>query len=639
MSDVRFTYHHLVTTLEGGRFPLPTLPPPPPGPSLTFDLVADFGGSLANWTAYVTANLTDINMDVNLTVPSGTYVGDGSNPWSLGFDLAIGRNNTIHIIGQPDRSAIFTNLGNTVGALPCPVDFAGATGVNRIQTAFAGQSYIDLITPSEYVKFTVGDYINIVGDDTQQFGYPQNQQFFEFRRVTSINSITGRIDLEAPLINTYRSTWPYLGGTSPDSCGKATAIPLRHAWGSNYIVEGITLNSPNQIFGECYSIVYRNCTWNTNPVLPTYSESVLYDNVTFANLNSTEIDKFIGTLEFRDCNGSPGLSVQSSSHHHLIVTRGTIGNVGCGRVLTVTDCTLGEILFTPFVAGADESATITNTSIALFNQTFGAVFAQGVGSSIFTMTAGVLAVTKADNQTFSVYRTVVVGGVYILNTTLALAGPCFKITDITEDATNIYYHTNMGSNPPQWASATGIRQHPCPSLTVTGCPGPPIGFASYAEAAGLPLYSYYNSGLLDTATNPVGPNSTMALTNGPGFVFGYLVRLEINVIVPYTGPNPALFVRLTQSGSGGQIFSDATFSSSALFRPLIDAKTAGLRIITPGLNTGIQPNDVVPTLDSNPHWITYLDMFPDVDNDIHLQSSTLWPHFTVKIIVDQAIPI
>ena len=83
----------------------------------------------------------------------------------------------------------------------------------------------------------------------------------------------------------------------------------------------------------------------------------------------------------------------------------------------------------------------------------------------------------------------------------------FQITDLTQDATNTYIHTNApgGGFPTTWTpvNVLGIRVHPAPIATFTNVTGSPTAvMLSDAAAAGLPMFSYFDQTLNNSTTGP-----------------------------------------------------------------------------------------------------------------------------------------
>jgi hypothetical protein len=107
----------------------------------------------------------------------------------------------------------------------------------------------------------------------------------------------------------------------------------------------------------------------------------------------------------------------------------------------------------------------------------------------------------------------------------------FQVTDVTQDATNIYVHTSLaGGFPSVPLPGSGILSvvvHPAPKFNCSGCTG---GGAAFANApTDAPLFSYYQA-----TFNP----STMTSGVGPGakwILWGNFSLLSINVTSRFAG--------------------------------------------------------------------------------------------------------
>jgi hypothetical protein len=84
---------------------------------------------------------------------------------------------------------------------------------SRIDSAPAGQTYVQLLTPSDVSIFTVGKRVEIAGFETQKSGQPINPQYYEYPIITAIDSnpvspTYGKISLNQPLKWRYNKDWP-----------------------------------------------------------------------------------------------------------------------------------------------------------------------------------------------------------------------------------------------------------------------------------------------------------------------------------------------------------------------------------------------------------------------------------------------
>jgi len=85
-------------------------------------------------------------------------------------------------------------------------------------------------------------------------------------------------------------------------------------------------------------------------------------------------------------------------------------------------------------------------------------------------------------------------------------------------------------------------------------------------------------------------------------------------------------------------FSDGNGSSTSMYDPVVDLKTAGERVIMPGRTTGKQSGD--SNINIGNYWICpYLQPYlgPGHPSIISSENETVWPIVDVELTTDQGI--
>src|SRR5215471_8464236 len=153
------------------------------------DGMTDDSPALDRWLAWAQAQGT---APVELYMPPGHYHFAGDNTLTAGL-----------------YNVTISGYGATVDALYIGTpnllldDFDHSA---RIQTVSAGATSVDLITPADASKFSVGQWVLVSGLSLQTYGYPPNWQFFEYKQITDISGPI--VTFADGLAYSYRSTWP-----------------------------------------------------------------------------------------------------------------------------------------------------------------------------------------------------------------------------------------------------------------------------------------------------------------------------------------------------------------------------------------------------------------------------------------------
>lgn len=527
---------------------------------------------------------------VVLTVPKGANCWFGSSVWAsnvnLGNAWAAGINNLI----VEGAGATINSVGGAGfwlgGRGVCQAGIAATNGCSaRIETAQAGAKQITL-TPSSlaagYIsRFPVGSWLMLGGLDTQglwnsAYGFPPNMTFFEWRQVTAVDSSGGVITLDRPLTNAYLSTWPnYNQGSrfEADNGGPATIWAVHDTWNAILEYRGLTINQEGQTYSPGRHVVYKGVTFGGgHGGIPTQNETWSAINTNFVNVNM-ETDKLIGTMTM-DGVTIKQIVFQSSSTDRFIMKNSTVTSRldGGGKHTEITDSKLNNFGPGIWAYGGTNGATIcTRCIIATFNFDFGIL--QNTNPSPYSMSRGVISFPNTAASGPGPAQRWVVPGVNVFWTAPGfLTTGIFQVRAVTQDATNVYIHTNETGGFPTIASPILYRTHPSSRFTCDACTGDPAIVAATIQAGATPLA-------------PLGTFSKRAFTPtsaqgnlGNLVARGKFVSLTINVTQAYTGSGPAI---LRPTGQFHLFTIKQSDWTQFDWWPAIDLKTPGERVITP----------------------------------------------------------
>lgn len=358
-----------------------------------------------NWAR---ANQGSSNQVV-LTIPAGKscWFGSGTfnyvtlfNAFAAGINNLIveGNNSTLNSVG---------GTGFTLGTLGvCQVGLTNASGCSaRIQSASAGASTITLTAASlaaGYIsRFTVDRWIMVGALDIQglfqaPYGYPPNQNYFEWRKVTAVNAGTGEITLDRPLTYSYSSALPNFNSGSnfeADNGGPATIWAVggpTNSWNTTVEYRNLTISQEGQTYSGGRYVTYRGVIFTgAHGGIPTQNESWSAYNSTFTNVNM-ETDKLVGTV-LMDGVTINQMVWQSSSIDLFILRNSTVTNRldGGARRTEITDSTLNNWGPGVWAYGNSIGAAIcTRCNITTLNSSFG--YNQNPSPNPYTMTGGLI---------------------------------------------------------------------------------------------------------------------------------------------------------------------------------------------------------------------------------------------------------
>lgn len=275
------------------------------------------------------------------------------------------------------------NFGNIAGGGQAQ----GASNSTRLMSVSAGATSVT-VNPTSTTQpsacnsnatctalFSVGGWAMVAGFDLQSgSGFPSNPAYFQYVHITAINAATGVIAFDAPLTDTYLSTWPnYNRGDSPhaqpDDGGPAT-LYFFPGWDTEVEWRGVTFRSVDQFGATGRKVILRD-TVAIDPgsgracVYP--SQTLVFEVHTSLAVNCTaEPDKMnesvlldnytINQLNFQSAGGAKNLTVIGSTVFNFV---GTPANT------TITGSTItGDLLVGPTLYGRGNTLRVTNSAVA-----------------------------------------------------------------------------------------------------------------------------------------------------------------------------------------------------------------------------------------------------------------------------------
>lgn len=606
--------------------------------------------------------------------PSTCQVLDPLN--STGGNFSDGIQNLTVDFRSGTLSAPYPGMGNNIGAVYnlgaalviCTNGLTDSAGCSaRLNTVSAGATSVFLTSASlsaGYIsRFTVGNYMLISGIDMLGFGYPPDPYFYEYVKITAINTGTGEITFAGqPLVNGYKSTWPvYNEGSSgnADQGGPATAYGLTANFQTVAEYRNGNLYMANQETNALgHTVIFRNIavlpSGDGNPQNCPYPSR----NKLWAVYNSDfsfciiEVDKAVEHVVM-DHSSVRALNHQSASPNLLttnVVTFGANGGMtGVPKNWFDTGSTVHSIFMGVNVFGVTTEVNLTNTSFTTILRQQGTTYTGDAGGgSPFTnvldipISAGVLQIPNAQGPQFWAAP----GGNYYWVGAFPLG--VFQVTDITQDATYTYVHTSLPGGFPAWdasvlsAGKLTIRAHGAPKFTCSGC----TGSAWALSLNGAPANSAYGEWMSTTYDGTTAFPWPVGGTQGGFNINGNLVSSTINVTRNYTGVQGSL----NFSPTGQFVYTTMQPSTLAAFNwdPYVNLKaTAASRVTTctgptTCSSTGTQSGDALNTPTENIYTSGILD--PSLDHSITSECpaptpSSICPIINVTIQTHQGVVV
>ena len=540
-------------------------------PVATCDGVAHDHSAFVSFQTWAIANQG--SQGTELIIPSGKNCLLGNGGSATLFTKGI---KNLLVVGYGATISGIFRFGAT-GMCSQGLEQAGGCSA-RTSTVSSGSNSVTVLASTNFTvaqlcaRFTVGNYAVMTGFAVQSTstpgGVPPNFHYFEYVKITNINSSTGVITFDRNLAHTYESTWPnYNSGNTlqPDGAGPATLFALDASWNADEEFRGLTIDQASgaQTNSDVRSITYRDATFTgTACGIPSQNLSWSAVNTSMSNCG-VEADKLVTTYSLDNVTLRQ-VTFQSSSVDLFTVNNSTITSsiTGTPKKTVITGSTIASITLGVTSFGRSDEFICTNCTISAFpvggfvEKCFND---QGCNVS-YTMSGGVITSPNG----LGAPRWAVPG------TNLAWSGQfanetSFRVIDVTQDSTNTYIQTNLAGGFPSVPLASGklfIKSHPSPKFTCTNCTGSVDAVDLSQTPAGAPIYSYSSRSYSTSATLP-----SFAM-------WGTVQSIEINVTSAYTGAtNPLKLETVSDT-----IKPDFT---SVFFDGFVNLRQGGDRLITP----------------------------------------------------------
>lgn len=575
---------------------------------------------------------------VALTIPAGTfYLSGATSPIFSGIaNLTVTGAGLLltEIVGE----GIY--FGNSVL-------YQDNTHSSRTATAFRGQSYIDLLTPSQHSRYSVGQVVQLAGIDLQGLGFPHNPHYFEWLTVAEVDSDSGsptygRVTFTTPLQNSYLSTWPLYNGGSAfeiDCGGPATLYAIRPEFDATHVYNDFTFVQQGQSSASGRNIeLNRVKAVGPGGIFPTVTETWAANDCDFSAC-TIEVDKIATSVTFHNTNVNV-LQVQSSSVDLLTISGTSHIQIALGspKELVVTaGVTIEQQSFGPTTYGRCDEISLAGATINAFigGISYGGVLDKGEGDAGINNTAGVsmsggVITIPATYRGTGPVPWAIPGGNCFLSDENNWAGPTFRIISISRVGGNTLVKTNLsGGFPslPNNATKLYVFAHPAPKATFRSCAGANELTSLNQAPARAPLWSWqkftYTSGVAQGAVQPKYP------------IWGDLVRLTATITNPYSGVG-ALTFRIAPSLP--VIEADNNPTSTVFYEPQLNAKMAGTRVVTKASVANGQTGDQLTVADAVQWWITGVNA--GAGPSFSADASGTEPNVTVDVLweADQRIP-
>jgi len=330
------------------------------------NIVTDFGatcnGSGSDESAFNAFNTWALNWQqsnsglIELVIPSGSvcmFPSVIAEEWTVGIKqlLVVGYGATL-------SSSNTSDPGFWLGGKGVIDDINHSA---RVATVSAGSSCVIALTPSQTSRFTTGTYALISGLDLQGYGYAPNWHFFEYVKIASINAGTGVVCFDAPLKNTYESTWPSYDFAG--SGGPAALWVLDPSWDAEFEYRGLTIDQVYQTYSVGRSVTYRDVTFTgSSCAIPTQNLAWTLINVMMPNCD-VEADKLVSTVSVENSTIHQ-IDFQSSSIDLLNMSNSNVTIMhGTPQQAVISNSTVDTFGPGAYAYGRSDEVTCTNVSV------------------------------------------------------------------------------------------------------------------------------------------------------------------------------------------------------------------------------------------------------------------------------------
>lgn len=474
--------HGLNTTFNPAQFPGATVT------HLTCDGTSADNTAWAAWrTASIAANPTPAALVLTPGAPSCNVTGGATNS-----GLIAGVTNPIIWGYGASVTTAFLSQGSFFN------DSAHSSLINTV-SAGATQVTVNDGTIAIYNGCANVCRIAVTGLANQTTGFPPSHILIEYKKILGISGNV--ITVSSPLANTYKATWPLIGNTNPFLGGPAAIYLMVPAWDSTAEVYGLTVNAGGGATGlSARQISLIDVDFlDPDGVSPSASDII---NFTRVRARIIELDKEINYIQL-DYTSANQLICQTGCANRLVANSSKFGgsNALFGVLGTTISATFNNSILS--FGGSQDPGSRIGSSVAIGSSdlTLNGSLVKGANPSTvqmeiadLTFSAGVLSIAKTAPNYFVAVSWGAPGKTYYFgarNTAVGASPVTFQISDMTEDATNVYYAMSNCS----WGACSGALPVPDCDIGVH-CDA----FIAYPQTSVTQINSQAGSDNLDTGT-------------------------------------------------------------------------------------------------------------------------------------------
>jgi hypothetical protein len=490
---------------------------------------------------------------------------------------------------------------------------------STVSTSSAGANSITTVTPGDAGNFTVGSWALVYGFDHELIGgFPPDPRYYDYVKVTSVDSGTGIVTFDRSLNYSYNSDWPDLQVIAPN--GITTGAPRIISANRNDIVGSDVFNIiENLIIKDLNFVPFPG--W-VGPVATDFRNGELavygYINAELTNVTCTGLYPGQGkNLTFKDCQFfetcEPDKVIDQLSFINCTING--ISNGGGVNFIQMYGCTISGLFnLSPRYLDID-NCSFSTTAFGASNSLAAFGFNKGIehlrlGTNVwncdlpsrialisssnniaFTVGAFVsdneVTVTKANWIANKYGRQVLPGSIGYTSTNKRFI--VSKVFIAPGDATNVHIQGDFSQVP---VAGDVFKFIYLRRVTVEGrqhkVGANANSYQLFASEEVIPQIQYKRNDAGSDLKRILLSDQDIIQGSNINYrsVFGYATKLIINVIKPYTGTDTTALLKLSANPSG-------TFAQT------IDLKTAGTRVAEVGRNAGSAGVDVLANIDTS----------------------------------------
>lgn len=464
---------------------------------------------------------------VDLVVPPGNYKFSISDFGSLAQGMKKLR---VHahgakfydLGGQIFQTGAYGVLGGQLNSAGDNYGAANCWGYVNTVNQRGGTSFITITlkTTSLAALFYPNQWVLLAALDLQEgTGGPPNQHYFQYMRVSSVNTSTGVLTCflqNNQALETFLDTFPIWnagtpGGNALCTGGAAVVYGLPAAWDCEVVWEGLNQYCSEELDAFARKQTYRDCHFLGQGFVPTQAQSIRFERCSFGNggsqvagagaidlggytfVQDAQFDKLVEQIV--DVDGVwDHVTISGSSIKDMTFERSRIGSLqGMGRRNRFIGCTVPTMLFGTGGGCMDNCEIIdTEVSSSFLPYTEGELFNAYI-PQLWTFSSGTLKMGLAPwlnitGKEFSVKA--VPGSKWYMapfgspNTNL---GSPFTILNVyTDGSSNFSVDTDLTALP--------VGQSTSSAVTITNGTPSTVNWTAHGLTAGTPFLFYASAG-------------------------------------------------------------------------------------------------------------------------------------------------